>query len=89
MYCRTSQNQFYPEQIPTESTFTPRSTTTGDVITDISGLTAFTNYECYATANTNVGEGNASNTETVRTDEAGELDLEVSSPALDHESFVT
>ena len=74
VYCRTSQIQFYPEQIPTESTFAPRRTTTGDVTADIAGLTAFTNYECYATANTSEGEGTASNTETMRTNETGELD---------------
>ena len=73
VYCRTSQSQYYPEQRPTESTFTPRSTTTGDVTADITGLTAFTNYECYATANTSVGEGTASNTVMIRTNEAGEL----------------
>ena len=70
VYCRTAENQLSSEQSPT---FTPLSTTTGDVTADITGLTAFTNYECYATANTSIGEGTASNTKTVRTDQFGEL----------------
>ena len=37
----------------------------------IAGLTPYTYYNCYVTANTSVGEGNASSSVTARTDESG------------------
>lgn len=36
----------------------------------VSGLTPYTWYECYVTANTSVGEGSASHTVVARTDES-------------------
>ena len=36
----------------------------------VSGLTPYTWYECYVTANTSVGEGSASQTAAARTDES-------------------
>lgn len=38
------------------------------VVTD---LTPYTFYDCYVTANTSVGEGTASDTDSARTDESG------------------
>ena len=43
----------------------------GDTATLVPGLTAFTRYECFVTANTSAGEGESSNTQTARTDESG------------------
>jgi len=37
----------------------------------VSGLTPYTLYECYVTANTSVGEGSASETVVAGTDESG------------------
>ena len=75
VYCRTSQNQHYPEQVPSgDNPFTVRATTDGDA-TDavINDLEAFTNYSCYVTANTTVGEGEESDTVSERTNEDGEF----------------
>ena len=41
--------------------------------TTISGLTPYTFYECFVTANTSIGEGIASNSVIARTDESGEF----------------
>ena len=38
---------------------------------NISGLSPFTVYECFVTANTSAGEGDSSNVDTARTDEDG------------------
>ena len=38
--------------------------------TAIGGLTPYTYYDCYVTANTSIGEGNTSETTTARTDES-------------------
>ena len=38
---------------------------------NISGLSPFTVYECFVTANTSAGEGDSSNFDTARTDEDG------------------
>ena len=43
----------------------------GDTATLVPGLTAFTRYECFVTANTSAGEGESSNTQSARTDESG------------------
>ena len=71
--CSLSSQQFYPEQSNTEpssivSTVQDGSTTSATV----EGLVPFTNYDCFMTANTSVGEGDSSSTETQRTDESGE-----------------
>lgn len=39
--------------------------------TVVTGLTPYTYYDCYVTANTSVGEGNVSGSATARTDEYG------------------
>ena len=71
--CSLSSQQFYPEQNNTEpssivTTVQDGSTTSATV----EGLVPFTNYDCFVTANTSVGEGDPSSTETQRTDESGE-----------------
>lgn len=73
VYCRTAQEQYYPEQQPTSNNaFTLRVTTDGNAATtEVTGLNAFTNYECYMTANTSVGEGNMTSMESARTEEDG------------------
>lgn len=40
-------------------------------VVQLTSLSAFTVYECYATDNTSAGEGDPSNTATTRTSEAG------------------
>ena len=69
--CRVASQQFYPEQEPdTEEMFTLRTTVDQDTISTIlTGLIAFTRYDCYVTASTNGGESQPSNNETARTDE--------------------
>ena len=46
----------------------------GDV-TDaiVSELTPYTFYDCYVSANTSIGEGNATNSASARTDESGKM----------------
>ena len=39
----------------------------------VAGLIPYTFYECYVTANTSVGEGNASESASARTDESGKI----------------
>ena len=71
VYCNTSADQFYPEQVPTGNTLFTVQVQNGDTSTLVSELTAFTRYECSVTANTSAGEGESSNTQTARTDESG------------------
>ena len=69
VYCRISSEQFYSEQIPDEEqnfTVTTSPNTTEVVLT---GLKAFTAYECYVTASTNGGESEPSNSDSATTDE--------------------
>ena len=42
----------------------------------VENLTPFTNYECFITANTSVGEGSSSRIVTATTDESGKITLE-------------
>ena len=41
-------------------------------MTQLTGLSPFTAYECFVMGNTSVGAGNASNLDIERTNEAGE-----------------
>ena len=41
----------------------------------VMNLTPFTYYDCYATANTSVGEGDSSSVKSAQTDESGEWPL--------------
>ena len=64
VYCTVSLNQTYPEQVPTgASTYTIFSQTSAY----LSDLLPFTLYQCYVTANTSVGEGNSSISNTSQT----------------------
>ena len=50
-------------------------TTSESTSVQIQGLTPFTTYECFVTANTSAGEGGRSNTDTAITAEDGEITL--------------
>ena len=68
VYCNTSADQSYPEQKIGSNVPTIRSVVNG---TTLSGLSPYTQYSCYVTANTSVGEGNPSYVSTTRTVEGG------------------
>ena len=69
IYCRVSQNQTYPEQVPTGApNYTVVNMTTSLYL---SGLLPFTFYQCYVTANTSAGEGSPSNITVSETRQAG------------------
>ena len=74
VYCNTSANQSYPEQVIGSNVPTIRSvvkeTTLAVMLT---GLNPYTQYSCYVTANTSVGEGSPSVILTVQTTESGNL----------------
>ena len=59
MYCNTSANQVYPEQVIGPNVPTVRSVVNGmtQAVTFSTGLYPFTQYNCYVTANTSAGEG--------------------------------
>ena len=73
IYCRISLEQMYEEQRPEmENIFTEQFSNDGSELSAmINGLLPFTNYDCYVTAGTSVGEGSQSNNSTARTSEAG------------------
>ena len=71
VYCNTSAEQFYPEQVPTGNTVFTVEVQNDVRVAMVPGLTAFTSYECSVTANTSAGEGELSNTQSARTDESG------------------
>ena len=73
VYCNTSASQAYPEQMIGPNLATVRSVVNGTTLTaTITGLNPYTNYDCYVTANTSVGEGSPSTVATARTDESSE-----------------
>ena len=75
MYCNTSANQAYPEQIIGPNAPTIRSVVNGTtLVTTLTGLYPYTQYNCYVTANTSVGEGIPSISVTARTAEAGKTE---------------
>ena len=72
VYCNVSLNQVYPEQVVGPNTPTVRTiVNTTKLAATLSGLKAFTQYDCYVTANTSVGEGIFSAIATARTAEGG------------------
>ena len=74
VYCNTSVSQAYPEQVIGPNVPTVRSVvngTTTAVIFNI-GLNPYTQYDCYVTANTSVGEGTPSQIVTATTDQYSE-----------------
>ena len=74
MYCNTSADQAYSEQVIGPNVPTIRSVVNGTTLaTTLTGLNPYTQYICYVTANTSVGEGNTSVTVTARTAEYGKV----------------
>ena len=70
VYCNTSASQAYPEQ---RNVATVRSVVNGTtLVATITGLNPYTNYDCYVTANTSMGEGSPSTAATARTYESSE-----------------
>ena len=75
VYCNTSATQAYPEQVIGPNIPTIRSVVNGKMLTTIfnTGLNPFTQYNCYVTANTSVGEGRPSQVVKTKTSESGTL----------------
>ena len=72
VYCNTSANQTYPEQVIGSNVPTIRSAVNGTTLaTTLTGLNPYTQYSCYVTANTSVGVGSTSTTLTVQTIQTG------------------
>ena len=72
MYCNTSANQSYPEQVIGSNLPITISVVNGTTLTImLTGLNPYTQYSCYVTANTSVGEGSPSNVVTVKTAQSG------------------
>ena len=80
MYCNTSANQAYPEQVIGPNIPTIRSVVNGTTlaVTFNTGLNPYTQYSCYVTANTSAGEGSPSVIVTARTVEGGKFGLRLS-----------
>ena len=75
VYCNTSASQAYPEQVIGPNIPIIRSVGNGTTlaVTFNTGLNPYTQYSCYVTANTSVGEGSPSAISSARTGEGGEL----------------
>ena len=74
MYCNTSASQAYPEQVIGPNIPTIRSVLNGTTLAvTLTGLNPYTQYSCFVTANTSVGEGSPSIVLTARTVEGGML----------------
>ena len=72
MYCNTSANQSYPEQVIGSNLPITRSVVNGTILAaTLNGLNPYTQYSCYVTANTSVGEGSPSTIVTVQTAKSG------------------
>ena len=72
VYCNTSANQTYPEQVIGSNVPTIRSAVNGTTrATSLTGLNPYTQYSCYVTANTSVGEGSPSMVASSNTVEGG------------------
>ena len=73
VYCNTSASQAYPEQMIGPNLATVRSVVNWTMLAaTITGLNPYTNYDCYVTANTSIGEGMQSNIVSNTTDESCE-----------------
>lgn len=77
VYCNTSANQEYPEQIIGKNIPIIRAVVNGTTQTVgfTTGLIPFTQYDCYVTANTSVGEGVPSQVVINRTSDSGRQGL--------------
>ena len=72
VYCNTSGNQSYPEQVIGSNMPTVRSLVNGTtLVITLLGLNPYTQYSCYMTANASEGEGSPSNIVTVQTAQSG------------------
>ena len=72
VYCNTSANQTYPEQMIGSNVPTTRSAVNGTTLaTTLTGLNPYTQYSCYVTANTSGGIGSPSTILTVKTIQSG------------------
>ena len=71
VYCIVSLDQTYTEQVPTGASTYTVFNVTSQTSAYLSGLLPFTFYQCSVTANTSVGEGNFSISNTSQTNEAG------------------
>ena len=73
IYCNTSASQAYPEQVIRPKVPTVRSVVNGTTLaaTFSTGLNPYSQYDCYVTANTSVGEGTPSSIITTRTLQSG------------------
>ena len=77
VYCKTSASQAYSEQIIGPNIPTNRSIVTGATLATVFsiGITPYTQYNCYVTANTSIGEGTPSQIMTARTDQSSKQNL--------------
>ena len=76
VYCNTSANQTYPEQMIGSNVPTIRSVVNGTTLaTTLTGLNPYTQYSCYVTANTSVGEGTSSAILTTQTTQSGNFHI--------------
>ena len=76
VYCNTSANQSYPEQVIGSNVPTIRSVVNGTTLAvTLIGLNPYTQYSCYVTANTSVGQGSPSTILTVQTTQSGNIHL--------------
>ena len=73
VYCNTSATQAFPEQVIGPNMASIRSIVNGTSQLAIfnTGLNPYTQYECFVTANTSVGEGLASQILIIRTGQSG------------------
>ena len=75
VYCNTSINQSFHEQVIGPNTPTIRSVVNGTTlaVTFNTGLNPYTQYSCYVTANTSAGEGSPSVIATENTVQGGKI----------------
>ena len=86
MYCNNSAIQSYPEQVIGSNVPTIRSVVNGTTLAvtlavTLTGLNPYTQYSCYVTANTSVGEGSPSVILTV-TGQPGNIHVYIITVAL-------
>ena len=88
MYCNISANQTYPEQLIESNVSTIRSIVDGTTLAvTLTGLNTYTQYSCYVTANTSVGEGGPSDISTSSTVEGSMLFIELGKFTLYTDTF--
>ena len=71
IFCNTSDNQTYPEQVIGPNIPTKRAVVNGTTLSvTMIGFMPFTQYDCYVTASSTVGDGTASLLARNRTDQS-------------------